>query len=182
MKKLLFSALALVMALTLVACGSSNFETPNNTGQAEQSPNGSSQGETNGETNGNVPQTPSDGSQVQFPENFAEGVLYTTVSRGNMYGEIYTSQEAIEAVQSGQPVPRGTVITYVINNDGELTKYFVMEKRGGSANGGWEYQAFNPDKSVRIEEDLNRCISCHMSQEEDDYMYRLEQMLSAELS
>ena len=47
---------------------------------------------------------------VKFPENYEEGELYTTVTRGNRYEELYTSREANEAVQDGKPIPIGTVV------------------------------------------------------------------------
>lgn len=188
MKKLLLPGLALLMSLTLAACGSNYDANPDSTRQAQ--PSAAPDGSTLEESNGDAIPSPSGPELVQFPENYKEGVLYTTVNRGNMHGEIYTSREAIEAVQSGQPVPSGTVITYEIYDDGELNRLFVMEKRTGwgaqyppeKRNGEWEYRVFNPDGSVKGDEDLERCYSCHMSQENDDYMNRLDEMLSAELN
>jgi hypothetical protein len=39
------------------------------------------------------------GELVKFPVNYAEGVLYATVHRGNMREEIFTSRAAIDAVR-----------------------------------------------------------------------------------
>src|SRR5687767_7216990 len=93
------------------------------------------------------------GDLVKFPENFAEGVLYATVERGNLKEEIFTSRVAIDAVKNGQPIPSGTVITLVDYRDGKLFRFVVMEKRTGwgaeyppeKRNGEWEFQAFNAD-------------------------------------
>ena len=175
MKKRLFLSLVLVMALTLTAC---NNDT-----------NDMSQQEPSGDTSQQEP-SEYDRELVKFPENYKEGVLYTTVNRGNMRGEIYTSREVIEAVQDGQPIPSGAVITYEIYNDEELSEIFVMEKRTGwgdqnppdtPRNGDWLYQEFNGDRSLDYEEDIGRCFSCHANQERDEYMHRFEEMESYEL-
>src|SRR5438105_4914497 len=55
------------------------------------------------------------GDKVVFPENYAKGVLYTTVDRPDVkqYRELYTSAEAIAAAKAGKPIPSGTVFTMV---------------------------------------------------------------------
>src|SRR5687768_4194408 len=117
------------------------------------------------------------GDKVAFPENYAQGVLYTTVDRADnkQYRELYvTPREAIEAAKKGEPLPSGTVLTLVqyaakLDEQGNPVKdangrfikdkllgYTVMEKRTGWGaeypenirNGEWEYQAFRADKSV----------------------------------
>jgi hypothetical protein len=45
---------------------------------------------------------------VKFPENYAEGVHYATVKRGNITEELFTTRAAIDAVKKGQPLPSGT--------------------------------------------------------------------------
>ena len=57
---------------------------------------------------------------VKFPETYAEGVHYATVTRGNIREELFTSRAAIIAVKSGQPIPSGTVITMEDYRDGKL--------------------------------------------------------------
>ncbi|MEH7306900.1 cytochrome P460 family protein [Neobacillus drentensis] len=176
MKKLLFPSLALMMSLTLTACNNNNVT------------NVSSQQEPSGDTSQQeVPE--SSRELVKFPENYDKGVNYTTVNRGNVKEELYTSREAIEAVQNGQPIPDGTVITLEIYRDEELDEIFVMEKRAGWAdqnppemrNGDWLYQEFNGDQSVDYEEDIGRCFSCHANQERDDFMNTLDEMKSYDL-
>jgi hypothetical protein len=177
--KLAKLAIAFIMVLTLVACGT-NDETNNSNPQEEST------------TTEDVTQTPSgyDRELVKFPENYDKGVNYTTVNRGNVREELYTSLEAIEAVQNGQPIPDGTVITLEIYRDEELDEIFVMEKRTGwgdqtpqgtPRNGDWQYQEFNADKSLDYEEDIGRCFSCHANQERDDFVNTLEDMESYEL-
>ncbi|MGW8426710.1 cytochrome P460 family protein [Peribacillus simplex] len=177
MKKPLFTFLALVMSLALTACNNNNNDT-----------NGISQKEPSGDTS---QQEMSEFSRelVKFPENYDKGVNYTTVNRGNVREELYTSQEAIEAVQNGQPIPDDTVITLEIYRNEKLDEIFVMEKRAGWAdqnppemrNGDWLYQEFNGDKSVDYEEDTGRCFSCHANQERDDFVNTLDEMKKYDL-
>src|SRR4051812_45942640 len=142
MKKLLFPSLALMMSLTLTACNNNNDT------------NGISQQESSADTS-QQEMSESNGELVKFPEGYDKGVLFTTVTRGNTYEKLYTSREAIEAVQNGQPIPSGTVITLEIYEDEELDRIFVMEKRTGwgdqdppdMRNGDWQYQSFSPDGS-----------------------------------
>jgi len=127
------------------------------------------------------------GDEVKFPESHADGMHYATVERGNIKEDIFTSRATIEAVKVGQPIPSGTVITLVDYRDGKLFRYVVMEKRTGwgqdyssaKRNGEWEFQAFNADKSVNTNENLERCFSCHKSQAQQDFVYTLGRMKSA---
>jgi uncharacterized membrane protein len=126
------------------------------------------------------------GELVTFPENYAEGVFYAIVERGNLSEEIYTSRAAIDAVKKGQPIPSGTVIALVDDRDGKLFRYVVMEKRTGwgaqyppeKRNGEWEYQAFNADKSVNRSENLDRCFSCHRPKAQQDFVWTFDPMKS----
>jgi hypothetical protein len=176
MKKLLFPSLALVMSLILTACNNNNDT--NGTSQQEKSSDSSKQ------------ESPGSGTElVKFPEGYDKGVLFTTVTRGNTYEELYTSRGAIEAVQNGQPIPSGTVITLEIYEDEELDRIFVMEKRTGwggenppdMRNGDWQYQSFSPDGSVDEDADIGRCFSCHANAERDDYVNKLDEMKSYDL-
>lgn len=36
--------------------------------------------------------------------------------------------------------------------------------------GDWQFQWFNPDRSVRVSEKLGRCQSCHQPQSENDFV------------
>ena len=65
-------------------------------------------------------QAHADGEMVRFPADYAKGVHYATVNRGNIREELFTSREAIEAVKAGRPMPSGTVITMEDHRDGEL--------------------------------------------------------------
>ena len=127
------------------------------------------------------------GELVKFPENHADGVRYATVERGTLKEDIFTSRATIEAVKAGQPIPSGAVITLVDYRDGKLFRYVVMGKRTGwgadyppaKRTGEWEFQAFNADKRVNNNENLDRCFSCHKGQAQQDFVYTLDRMKSA---
>jgi len=129
------------------------------------------------------------GDKVAFPEDYAKGVLYTTVDRADnkQFRELFTSAAAVEAAKKGEPMPSGTVITLVqyaakLDAQGNPEKdangrfiktnilaYTVMEKRAGWGaeypddvrNGEWEYQAFKADKTPNTAAKLSACFGCH---------------------
>jgi hypothetical protein len=123
---------------------------------------------------------------MSLPENYAKGVHYATVNRGNIREELFTGRAAIDAVKKGQPLPSGTVITMEDYRDGKLSRYVVMEKRTGwgaeyppdKRNGEWEFQAFNADKSVNRGENLDRCFACHKGQAKQDFVFTIDRMRS----
>jgi len=135
-----------------------------------------------------VPQAMAGRELVRFPEKFEEGVHYATVERGSTREELYTSRAVIEAAKKGQALPSGTVITLVDFRDGKLFRYVVMEKRAGwgteyppaKRNGEWEFQTFNADRSVNVNDDVSRCFSCHRAQEKSDFVFTLDHMRSAQ--
>jgi hypothetical protein len=147
------------------------------------------------------------GDKVVFPENYAQGVLYTTVDRADnkQYRELYSTPEAIAALKAGRPIPSGTVLTLVQYKavvdasgnpekdangrflKGELIGYTVMEKRDGWGaeygddirNGEWEYQAFKADKSVNDKAVLKNCFTCHKPYDKQDFVFSFEAMKNA---
>jgi hypothetical protein len=149
------------------------------------------------------------GDLVAFPENYAKGVLYTTVDRADnkQYRELYATPQAIEAVKAGKPIPSGTVLTLVQyqalltaagdpqkDKDGRFIKgpligYTVMEKRDGWGgeypddvrNGEWEYQAFKADKTVNDKANLKGCFTCHLQKvgAKDDFVFSFDKMKAA---
>jgi hypothetical protein len=147
------------------------------------------------------------GDNVKFPENYAKGVLYTTVDRADnkQYRELYSTPEAIAAVKAGQPIPSGTVLTLVQYKakldasgnpekdangrfiKGDLIAYTVMEKRTGWGieytseirNGEWEYQAFKADKSVNDKAKLANCFTCHKPLDKQDFVFSFNAMKNA---
>lgn len=129
-------------------------------------------------------QAHADGEMVRFPAEYAKGVHYATVNRGTIREELFTSPEAIEAVKAGRPMPSDTVMTMEDHRDGELYRYVVMEKRTGRGarhaaelrTGDWEFQWFNPDRSPKAGENLDRCRSCHVGQAANDFVFTADRM------
>ena len=148
------------------------------------------------------------GDKVTFPENYAKGVLYTTVDRPDVkqYRELYTTAEVIAAVKAGKAIPSGTVFTMVnfkakLNAAGEPEKdangrfiktdevagIAVMEKRTGwgaeypddMRNGEWEYQAFKADKTVNDKANLKACFTCHKPLDKQDFVFSFDKMKTA---
>jgi nitrate reductase cytochrome c-type subunit len=194
MKKPKLLVLVLVITLIFTACGYDNNDSTNDSMQAGPSTTtGATDSIVTSENTDQMPETEDEATTepepVEFPENYEDGVLYTTVTRGSTFEELYTSREAIEAVQNGQPIPSGTVITLLIYRDNVLSQYFVMEKRndGGThyppelRNGEWEYQAFTANGTVDYEENINNCLSCHGNRERNDYVNTLDEMMNYEL-
>lgn len=129
------------------------------------------------------------GDLVVFPENYASGVLYSTLDRPDLkqYRELYGPASAVDAAKKGQPLPSGTVLTMVqyaakVDAQGNPEKdangrfiktnivgYTVMEKRTGWGteypdnvrNGEWEYRAFRPDRTPNAAANLQNCFTCH---------------------
>lgn len=179
MVKFIFQLFALAtISLTLMACSNDETEIQQKSAGEDSANNVSP----------NSPIEPS-ASLIQFPEKYEEGVLYTTVTRGNAFEELYTSKETIEAVQNGEAIPNGTVITLKIYENEELNRIFVMEKRNDwdpdylseQRNGEWAYQSFTPEGTVNEKENVGRCISCHAGQEGDDFLYKLDEMKEYDL-
>jgi hypothetical protein len=147
------------------------------------------------------------GDKVAFPEDYAKGVLYTTVDRpdNKQYRELYTSAAAVDAAKKGQPLPSSTVITLVqyaakLDPQGNPEKdangrfikanligYTVMEKRTGWGaeypdnvrNGEWEYQAFKADKTPNTGANLTACFNCHKPLDKQDFVFSYDKMKAA---
>jgi len=148
------------------------------------------------------------GDKIAFPENFAQGVMYTNLDRADnkQYRELFVTPAAIEAAKKGEPLPSGTVITIVQYKaqldaqgnpvkapngrfvKGELIGYGVMEKRTGWGteypaeirDGEWEYQAFTADKRVNDKANLTGCFQCHKPLPSgQDFVFSYEKMKSA---
>jgi hypothetical protein len=185
MKKRLFNSFALLIALILTACGNNGNETLETSQQ--------SQGDTSQQNQG-LAEIGSGAHLVKFPEALKEGIVFATYDRGDIHENIYVnSREAIEAVQNGEELPSGTVITLEGFKDGELEHYLVMEKRTGwgsqyspeERTGEWEFQAFTPDRVVMEDglggQAIGRCYTCHANQERDQFMNSMDQMKEFDL-
>ncbi len=126
-------------------------------------------------------------NRVQFPSTLDQLVHYTTVKRGNSTENIMTTRAAIDAIKSGKPVPNGTHFVLADYRDGQVFRYFVMQKGDGwgadydakRRTGDWQFQAFKPDRSVNLAENSSRCQSCHQAQAETGYLYTSRQLRDA---
>jgi hypothetical protein len=149
------------------------------------------------------------GDLVEFPQNYASGVLYTTVDRADnkQYRELYVSPRgAVDAAKKGEPLPSGTVLTLVqyaakLDAQGNPEKdangrfiktniiaYTVMEKRTGWGseypdnirNGEWEYRAFKADKTPNTAANLTACFTCHRPLDaKQDFVYSYDKLKAA---
>ena len=106
-------------------------------------------------------------------------VHYTTVTRGEVTEHIMTTREAIEAVKAGKPIPNGTHFALVDYREGEVFRYFIMEKGTGwgadydesRRTGDWQFQWFKPDGTINAAENTARCQSCHSSRADREFLY-----------
>jgi len=123
-------------------------------------------------------------NRVTFPNDDQLGVHYTTVVRGNVREEMFASQEVIDRVKAGEPIPEGAHVTLVIYRNGELADYFVMEKGQGwgadyddeRRTGDWQFQRYFPDRTIQTSENTGRCQSCHQGRADSEYMFTLDAM------
>lgn len=117
-------------------------------------------------------------TRVTFPDLDAL-IHYTTVTRGDVTEHMLTTQAAIDAARAGQPIPDGTQVVLVDYREGEVYRYFVMEKGAGwgadyddrRRTGDWQFQFYWGDRSINMKEDTARCQSCHQSREGSEFMY-----------
>jgi hypothetical protein len=124
-----------------------------------------------------------EGNRVAFP-NLEQLVHYTTVRRGNVTEHMLTTQDAIAAVKAGQPIPNGSHVVLVDYREGEVFRYFVMQKGNGwgrdyddrRRTADWQFQWFKPDRSINMSENTARCQSCHQARADNEYLYTFDQM------
>jgi len=147
------------------------------------------------------------GDKIAFPQDYAKGVLYTTIDRpdNKQYRELYGPAAALDAAKKGEPLPSGTVLTLVqyaakLDPQGNPEKdangrfiktnivaYTVMEKRTGWGteypdnirNGEWEYQAFKADKTPNPAANLTACFNCHKPLDKQDFVFTYDKLKTA---
>lgn len=127
-------------------------------------------------------------NNVKFPEDYKTLELYTTVTRGNVFENAYTTREALDAIQQGEEVPDGTQVVLEIFRDEEFWRLFVMEKGEGwgeeydeaSRTGDWQLQWYWPDGTINTDENTARCRACHMSREDRSFMFTYNDARRAE--
>jgi hypothetical protein len=116
-------------------------------------------------------------NRVTFPDAIDDLVHYTTVTRGEVE-EMLTTREALAALKSGQPMPDGTHVVIRFHRDGVITRYFVMQKGEGwgadypdGRTGDWQFQSFNADRTVKLDDNTARCQSCHASRADNQFLF-----------
>ncbi len=118
-------------------------------------------------------------NRVKFPNNLDELVHYTGRERGNSVTHIKTTQDVIDTIKAGKPVPNGTQFVLVDYRDSKLYRYFVMEKGAGwgadydnnRRTGEWQFQWFWADGTVNMQENTARCQSCHQGARDSDFLF-----------
>jgi hypothetical protein len=137
--------------------------------------------------------------KVAFPSGYRSHVSYLTVDRpfNATVRVFYASPEAAKTARSGQPLPRGTVITMEVYKakvneqnqpvkdaagrfiKADLVAVMVMEKRRGWGaeypkeirNGEWEYAEFSPDGTPHEPADAKPCLECHKRMSTQDFVF-----------
>lgn len=144
--------------------------------------------------------------KIAFPP-YQTHVLYTVADRPDIkeIRDIYVNPETTRMAKPGQPLPSGTVLTFVhfkakadekgeLVKDpngrlvrGELDRIGVMEKRTGWGveypedirNGEWEYALFRPDGTRNDKANIKACFQCHKPQSEQDFLFTLSKLVRA---
>ncbi|MBN9670545.1 cytochrome P460 family protein [Roseibium aggregatum] len=127
-------------------------------------------------------------NRVRFPGNLGELEHYTTVRRGEVTEFMYTSREAADAAKAGEPIPPGTQVILQDWRNGEVYRLFVMEKgenwgddyEEAMRTENWQFQWFWPDGSINLNENTQRCRSCHQARDGREFMYTFDQLRNYE--
>ena len=117
-------------------------------------------------------------NQVTFPP-LVDLEHYTTVRRGVTREHMLTSSAALDAIQAGELIPTGTHVVLVDYQSDVLTRYLVAQKMGEGAE-EWQYQWFWPDRSIKADENVARCYSCHQSRVDNQYLFTFDGAMSFE--
>jgi hypothetical protein len=144
--------------------------------------------------------------KVAFP-NYQTHILYTVLDQPDIkeLREAYINPEAFKALQAGQPLPYGTILSLptfkaVLDDKGELVKdpngrlvrgrldrVVVMEKQRGWGteypedlrNGEWEYARFLGDGRRDPNANIKGCFECHKPEASRDFVFTLTELLKA---
>jgi len=144
--------------------------------------------------------------KVAFPL-YQNHVLYTVLDQPDLkeLREAYINPEAFKALQPGQPMPYGTILSLptfkaLVDEKGELVKdpngrlvrgrldrVVVMEKQRGWGteypedlrNGEWEYARFQGDGRRDPNANIKGCFECHKPEASRDFVFTLTELLKA---
>lgn len=126
--------------------------------------------------------------RVALPD-YSDWVLYHTSDRGSVIEDMYAPKELIQTMKAAEVFPYGARILLVEyfadgGNRAGVRRYIVMQKEKGWGadyapdirNGEWEYQAYHGNRRAftQSEDPVSRCLSCHLSAKQNDYVYSLD--------
>ncbi len=116
-------------------------------------------------------------NQVTFPP-LDQLSHYTTVRRGVTREHMLTSETALGAIKAGKDVPTGTHVVLVDYQSDVLTRYLVAQKMGEGVD-DWQYQWFWPDQTIKADENIAQCYSCHQRSRGDrQFMFTFSDALA----
>ena len=134
------------------------------------------------------------GAAPSLPASLNGFVHYSTSNYGGKISDQYVQKTSIQALQSGKTLPYGTAVVGIEYRDqngkrGPVLRYIIMEKvrNGGKdypasvRNGDWEFASFTPARALITNDPVTRCLACHKSQAQSDYLFGLNEMKSYKL-
>lgn len=134
------------------------------------------------------------GAAPSLPASLNGFVHYSTSNYGGKISDKYVQKTSIQALQSGKTLPNGTAVVGIEYRDqngkrGPVLRYIIMEKvrNGGKdypasvRNGDWEFASFTPARALITNDPVTRCLACHKSQAQSDYLFGLNEMKSYKL-
>lgn len=133
--------------------------------------------------------------RVALPDGWENWERYAVSSRGSVIEDMYAPRELIAAMKTTDVFPYGSKILLVEyanqgGSRGPVRRYIVMQKEKGWGaaypeeirNGEWEYQAYHGDRRpfTEAEDPVSRCLSCHHSAADSDYVYSAQKLRAHE--
>lgn len=129
-----------------------------------------------------------------LPASLNGFVHYSTSKYGGKISDKYVQKTSIQALQSGKNLPYGTAVVGIEYRDqngkrGPVLRYIIMEKVRNSGkdypasvrNGDWEFASYTPARALITNDPVTRCLACHKSQAQSDYLFGLNEMKSFKL-
>ncbi len=137
-----------------------------------------------------------DTPKVQLPADYSDWIHYRTSDTGRVIEEMYAPKDVVLAAKKSNNLPYGSKILLVEykksgGKKADVNRYIVMEKEKGWGasfpesvrNGEWEYQAYHGDKRpfTEAEDRVTRCMGCHKSTADTDYVYSMHEPRAAKV-
>lgn len=98
---------------------------------------------------------------------------------------VYVNDKGWKALRAGKvPYPEGSIFVFdlfeapednnaITEGKRKVTAIMVKNSLKYKDTGGWGFQAFeggNPDKPI-VDDPVNQCFNCHLSQKDKDYVF-----------